>query len=533
MYKNFLLALVSGLLLGLSWPTYGFTLLIFFAFVPLLLAEKNIRESASKKKSVLVFLVAYTSFIIWNTITTWWIWNSTAVGALFALLVNSLLMSLVFLLYHFIARRKPLRYSLIFLVSIWISFEKFHLNWDFSWPWLNLGNIFSAHPQWIQWYEITGIFGGSLWVWIVNIIFFTGIIAYQKTKDKTYFIKKILLGSGIITIGISSSLYRYYSYQEQGTSFTALVVQPNVDPYTEKYNQSNNQIADNLLQLIESKIDSSVQVVLAPETVFAKLTTKEDFYKSTAYKRIRNFLSLNPQSSFLTGIYLYKVYARASTPPSTTANAFTNTQSLWYESYNAAMMMSSRQKPNFYYKSKLVVGVEHFPFRKVLQPLLGDIMIDLGGSVSTLTPQEETSVLSLANPKLIAAPIICYESIYGEYTGKYVQKGANFLGIITNDSWWGNTQGHKQLLSYARLRAIEHRRGIARSANSGISAFINQRGDIISSLAYETKGALKATIYANNELTFYSKYGDYIARIAMFVAVLFFLLALARVPNKS
>ncbi len=121
-------------------------------------------------------------------------------------------------------------------------------------------------------------------------------------------------------------------------------------------------------------------------------------------------------------------------------------------------------------------------------------MINLGGSVSTLTPQMEVNVFAHPSEDFKAAPVICYESIYGEFMGNYVHKGANFFAIITNDSWWKRTQGHKQLLSYARLRAVEHRRSIARSANSGISAFINQKGDILSRLDYETKGALEETI---------------------------------------
>ena len=124
---------------------------------------------------------------------------------------------------------------------------------------------------------------------------------------------------------------------------------------------------------------------------------------------------------------------------------------------------------------------------------------------------------SLAEQKV--APVICYESIYGEYVGKYVKQGAQFLGVLTNDAWWGDTQGYKQLLSYTRLRAIETRKSIARSANTGISAFISQRGEIISSLGYGKKGALRGTVLANNELTTYVRYGDYIARLSIFVSV--------------
>ena len=125
MYKNYLLAILSGLILALAWPTYGFPLLVFFGFVPLLLAEKSIREKQNKHTNFYTFFTSYLGFFIWNSITTWWIWNSTAVGAVFAILVNTLLMTLIFQVYHVIAKRKPQRFALIFLVAIWIAFEKF------------------------------------------------------------------------------------------------------------------------------------------------------------------------------------------------------------------------------------------------------------------------------------------------------------------------------------------------------------------------------------------------------------------------
>lgn len=525
MFKNYLLAILSGFLLTLAWPTYGFPLLLFIGFVPLLLAEKSIRDNAPKRNNFHTFLTAYLAFLIWNIITTWWIWNATNVGAIFAIVVNTLLMTIVFQLYHLVAKRKPLRFSLIFLVALWIAFEKFHLNWDFSWPWLNLGNAFSDYPQWIQWYEYTGVFGGSLWVWLVNIIVFSSIVKFQKNRDRRYFVKQLILPLSLVVLGIFISLSIYYKYEEKGEKVTAIALQPNTDPYTEKYHQPNEKIASDLLELTQSQMEKNVDFVLAPETVFANNITLDKFYRTPAFKQLETYFTDYPNATFLTGIDLYEIFP-ASKKPSLTANTFTNATNVWYESYNAALYLSNDQEPQKYFKSKLVVGVEHFPFRSILKPLLGNVMIDLGGSVSTLTPQKEVAVFRHPEKDLIAAPVICYESIYGEFMGSYVQKGANLFAIITNDSWWGRTQGHKQLLSYARLRAIEHRRAIARSANSGISAFINQKGDIKSSLNYETKGALKETIQANNQVTFYTKHGDYIARISAFVAALFFLVGM-------
>ncbi|MFW5773350.1 MAG: apolipoprotein N-acyltransferase [Tangfeifania sp.] len=127
-----------------------------------------------------------------------------------------------------------------------------------------------------------------------------------------------------------------------------------------------------------------------------------------------------------------------------------------------------------------------------------------------------------------AAPVICYESVFGEYLTDYVKKGAEFIVIITNDGWWRNTPGYKQHLSFARLRAIETRRSIARSANTGISAFINQRGDLVQTTQWWSETAIKDSVKLNDKITFYVRYGDYIARVSVFVSVLLILYLFVR-----
>jgi apolipoprotein N-acyltransferase len=191
-------------------------------------------------------------------------------------------------------------------------------------------------------------------------------------------------------------------------------------------------------------------------------------------------------------------------------------------------MLSNGMSPQLYHKSKLVVGVEDFPYQSVLKPLIGDAMIDLGGTVAMKTTQNYRSVFNTNFTNLRVAPIICYESVYGEFVTEYSRNGANLLAIITNDAWWNNTEGHRQHLSYAKLRAIENRRFVARSANTGISAIIDDTGKILNSLEYDKQGALKGKVKTNSKLTFYAMAGDYIARIAMFVALFVFMIVMFR-----
>ena len=106
-----------------------------------------------------------------------------------------------------------------------------------------------------------------------------------------------------------------------------------------------------------------------------------------------------------------------------------------------------------------------------------------------------------------------------------VSNGANLLFIITNDGWWGHTPGHRQHFSMARLRAIELRRSIARSANTGISCFIDQRGDVYDATSYWEPAVISRDLNINRELTFYARMGDYIGRLSVFLTVLFSLIS--------
>ena len=186
----------------------------------------------------------------------------------------------------------------------------------------------------------------------------------------------------------------------------------------------------------------------------------------------------------------------------------------YIDSFNAAIQIENADKVQFYHKSKLVPGVETLPFASLLG-FLKPVFASLGGATGRYGRQETASVF-YSQSGIGLAPVICYESIWGGYVATYIKLGAQFIAIMTNDGWWGNTSGKNQHLEYAKLRAIETRRWVARSANTGISAFINQRGDVVKQSKWWVPTALKADINLNDELTFYVKSGDYIAYAGSF-----------------
>ena len=508
--QPYVLAIFSGLLLSAAWPTYGFPLLLFIAFVPLLIAEKKLRES--KASTFKVGTVAYLSFVIWNLLTTWWLYYASGFGMWFAVLVNALLMSLVFLLYHWAAKRISKFYSLVLFICIWLAFEKFHLEWEFSWPWLNLGHAFATYPKWIQWYAYTGSFGGSLWVLACNAVVFYQLSKSQLAAKKSIFLY-LTLG---IALPVAVSLGIYYTYNAEGETKEVVLLQPNVDPYTEKYSTTNYNTTQELLALAKPICTPVTDYVIAPETVLAEMIPYEQFSQSTCPMLMRQFIQEHPGIQLLWGIDTFTFITNpADVKPA--SNAFR--PGIWIDFYNAALFMNASPTVQKYYKSKLVVGIENLPYKPILEPLLGNIMLDLGGTISTKTTQPNRAVFSSTDGTKVG-PIICYESVYGNYVNEYVTNGAQFLAIITNDAWWNETQGHKQHLSFASLRAIETRRDIARSANTGISAFVNQKGDITQQSLYGEKIALKGTVQLNKKLSFYVQHGDYIAKFAIGVGLI-------------
>ena len=520
--KTLLYYILSGFLLAFAWPTNGFSLLIFIAFVPLLFKNYNlVKHGYSHTK---LFFLNYLSFVVWNFISTGWLYYSSSFGMLFAVLVNSALMSLVMLVVIKFIKKLNFIASASLFISLWLSFEYLHYHWEFSWPWLTLGNVFSESISFIQWYEYTGVFGGSLWVLLVNIVILKSVLLFNQYKEKTIIYRAIF--KTVLLVGLPIVLSVLIKPNTSTKSYIeTIVLQPNIDPYQEKYNLSDAQIKQQLLEQVMPLLKPEHrQLILAPETVFANGTEFKSYKYSHAKDFTKQVLLKNPNAQILMGISAYELIRDQS---QLTLQSNFLRKNLWYNDYNSAVFQNN-DTLNFYHKSKLVVGVENFPYKGLLEPILGNVMLDLGGTVATKTTQANREVFS-TNIDLKVAPIICYESVYGEYVTKYVKNKANVLAIITNDAWWNDTQGYQQHWSYAKLRAIETRKAVARSANTGISGFIDRDGSELSRSKYNTKTALveKLPIYTS-EPTFYVTYGNVIPRLALLLAGLILLFSMTR-----
>lgn len=517
------LSTLSGVLLALGFPPLPLTMLLFVAWVPLLIVEDEIRqakttEPANTTPNLLPY--AYHAFAVWNILTTWWVDNTAFFAGIVAIWLNAAFMSVPFWLFSQTKRIIP-RVAYGAFIAYWIAFEMLHLHWEITWPWLNLGNAFARFPSWIQWYEFTGTFGGTLWVLVANVILFF-ILRKIKSQPPGSSLPRgqLLQWALVVLVPIGISLVMYYTYHEQGRPVEVLVVQPNYEPHYQKFNVPQGEQLETLLQLTEGAIKPETRYVVFPETVFEGINLYA-IRSAHVIRPLQRLMARHPDAVLVMGVGGYKVLRSGDPITRATRRQGEGDKLVLWEAYNAAIQIADGQDSiPVYLKSKLVPGAEILPYPTIfffLKPLADK----LGGSVEGLGTQPRRSVFVSKWGKV--APVICYESVFGDYHADYVRAGAEATFIMTNDGWWDNTPGHKQHLMYACLRAIETRRAIARSANTGISCFINQRGDIMQPTRYGEKAAIRGTIHFNDSITFYVRWGDLIGRIGVFTTFILLL----------
>jgi apolipoprotein N-acyltransferase len=335
----------------------------------------------------------------------------------------------------------------------------------------------------------------------------------------------------VLFLPLLISLYLYRTHSDEGLPTAEVgIIQPNVDPYNEKFEAGTEaKQLDKLLRLSDQAIGRDTRLLLWPETSIPGLVWLPDSGAlQPELQQIRHQLSYYEGLSLLAGASAITDWGM--NPPDQLA-VRRQASGRGYTVHNSALWLKNGDALGVYHKSKLVAGVEKLPYPHFFGLISRLISVDLGGMSGQLGAQEQRSVFTAGT--LRVAPVICYESVFGDYTTGYTRgpNGANLIAVVTNDGWWGETDGHRQHLAYARLRAIENQRYVVRSANTGISAAINARGDVLQQLPWWKAGWLRVRVALHDEQTFYMQYGDYLGRLGCF---LFALLLLASwVQTKS
>lgn len=511
-----LLSIATGILLSPAWYEWGSGLFLFIALIPLMFVEEYVGSDA-KKSGKQIYLYASLSLLLWNLITTWWIRNASVEGMLAAVLVSTFYMAIPFWLYSIMKKQWGRHIGYASLVIFWMAFEFAYNHGEIAWPWLTLGNGFMFNTSLVQWYEYTGIFGGSLWVLLVNILCFEvirSLIRGRSFREYRVLLISVLL---LFILPVLVSVVMYRTYNEVEDPREIVVVQPNIDAYV-KFAEMP-QIEQTKIQINQAArlTRESTDYVVAPETSIYGRFWIDRLERVKDIQMIREFRDSFPKLKYIVGIYCYERYNSVH-EATRTARPMGRT-GYYFDTHNSAIQLDSTSYIPIYHKSMLVTGVEKMPYTWLMKPL-EKLTLKLGGIFRSHGIQEEREVFEASDDDARIAPVICYESVFGEFVGDYIRKGANIIFVITNDGWWGDTPGHRQHNALSCLRAIETRRSIARSANTGISSFIDQKGDILQELTWWKRGALRDNLNLNDKLTFYVKHGDYLGRFMFYLAIL-------------
>lgn len=505
--------------LGLS----GLTLTA--AFVPLIWISAS--YDASRRAWWRMCGWAALAFVLWNICTVWWIWNATPVGPVAATIVSSALNLFAFMLFHTVAKRAPKPLAYVTLVTAWITTEYWYTTGDISWPWLILGNGFS-HDVWaVQWYEYTGVFGGSLWVLLCNILLFEAL----RTRTLRRSIAAAICI--VLPLGLSLAIRTTWKAPDEGTVEVS-IVQPNVDCY-DKFHGDSQWQERNIVDLL-AQVPAGARFILLPETAvpgyyrepdlsdfWPKQSERSDFWLELA----DSLRARHPQALLITGANTTRHY------PAGAATETARKEHLsggYYDVFNSAVGIDSAGRVQIHHKGRLVIGVETTP--TWIFDVMKFLVIDLGGTVGQIGKGLHGTAFEHNGVRV--GPAICYEGLYGDFYGDFVRRGAQFMAIVSNDGWWGDTPGYRHLFTISRLRAIEHRRAIARSANTGQSGFISPLGEVGQTLGWEQRGVISASVPLGSQTTFYTRYGDYLARISQYLLLLCVLYFVAyRIKRKN
>jgi len=477
----------AAILLWLSFPPFNVGILQIPAFVLL------IRLSVICVSVRQMIYYAYPSFVLWNLLTTYWLMMASVSAGVAAIVANAALMLIPLWLIRRLTLSEINPIGISFLsAAVWVSYEFLHHQWDLAWPWLTLGNAWSNLTGVIQYISVTGVWGVSFWVMFTATLFYHAIVTASKPVLKS----ALLI---FFAFPLFSALAMISIQQPHDRPFNVTVVQPNSNSY-EPYggHPSMDHLVTHLLELSGEARTDSTELIIWPENALDAALT----FSSPQVRRIRDSLKVW-NTELVSGTGYLKYYNDGEAP----AVVRGNHSGRDYNFFNAAFHIQPDSPTDVYEKGRLVPVVERFPFVEFFNA--ADIFdwVHWGG-LNSYGLGEEATVFEIDGVRTPA--LICYDSVFPGWVNQFVNNDSDFLTIITNDGWWGDSNGHVQHFAYARLRAIEQRRWVARSANNGISGIISPDGKIQLETEYWTEDAFSYKIFQSDRLTFYARFGDWL-----------------------
>ncbi|HEX9615324.1 MAG TPA: apolipoprotein N-acyltransferase [Bacteroidota bacterium] len=537
---NILLAVAAGLMLGFAFPPSPLYSLAYLGLVPLMFLIVRIDRFGELVR------YSYLSMLVFHLSTLYWVTGITHLRDPYLLVSGGSLVLIHPMFYWipivgaaYVRRRLGNLAFLIAFPVLWVGFEYAHSLGEVSFPWLTLGNSQAYDVNRIQIVDVTSVYGLSLLVVIFNTLSF---VLLRNVMDRRWTFsspKSLTVAGFLVFLYVVPLVYgairrNQFDSLTGETAVSVGIVQPNIDPYEkwgEGFESKWESYVKQLTILYEEtrKLSKdSLDLVVWPETAipFYILLPQNAEY----FNQLKHEIDLGGTPVF-TGIpdgqYMDSAQATASAKWIPQTGKF-------FEGYNAATLFVPYQMHGPVYRKVLLVPfAERVPYAETVPFLIDLVRWSVGlGSWGKGTERLVYSLKTRGGDTTRFAGMICYELVFPSYVRSLAERGAEFMLVLSNDSWWGNTSGARQLAAYTVLRAVETRKWIVRCANGGISGMIDPAGRMYNETGMFEAATFSGTIKAMDKETFYVRHGDILGMICLIGALASLALSIVR-PFKQ
>ncbi len=526
--RQLFIALLSGILLGTAFPPFPSGVTAFVGIILLLFLLERCENYLN------AFRLSYLTLFIWHIIVGYWSGGFThgrdvyqMLGGAGLLILNPFFYLIPVAAFQFIRRYFSLHSAIVSFPFTWLSVEFFRAKTEIALPWVTLGNTQTYNLHVIQFASITGVYGVSFWILSISVALYFIVSKFLKREWNPTSIQSIASLFLILIAYLLPYVYGYFelkasSQQTNLPKARVALIQPNIDPF-EKWKSDKFEPFNLHREMMKELDGKDIDLVLWSETAipFYLLHPNNLFYLEQLKEELRS-----SKLNLLTGVPDIEFYSDEKDAPKSSK---LNQDGIRYQNFNGSILLRyDSDSIQRYHKKLLVPFAERVPFSDELN-FLNAFQWDLG--LGGWGRGNEFTVFDFKTKNNATAKfsnLICFESIFPGFVTEFVRNGAQFLTIITIDSWWGNTSGAYQHQQYAVFRAIENRRWIARCATGGISCIIDPFGNILQPSELFTRQIIIGELELRNEMTFYTRHGDWFAGLCILIASMFIVSALGK-----
>lgn len=445
-FKNFLICIFSSALLALSFPTANLWILAWLGFVPLFFAIRN----TSKKRA---FLVSYLTGVLFWLGTIFWLHHVSWPGFIGLVLYLSLYFGIFGICFNLFSKSSRLStFNILLVPAVWTSFEFLRSTGPTGFGWALLGYSQYLNIPLIQIADVTGVWGVSFLVMMVNVAVYA-VMTKQSRITGTAVLTFLL-----VLFSLSYGFYKLYLLPTPGqVPLRISIVQGNI-PQEQKWDEEfKDLILARYEILTEKAAREEPDLIIWPETALPGL------------------MSDNP-------VLLIRISALAKhiKTPLLIGAVTTDSTSYTRNYYNSALLVSEKGRiVKQYDKRNLVPFGEYIPFERYI-PFFRYV---IDKPIGDYTPGDAYTIFELKNPRLRRrvtrfGVLICFEDTFPRLVRQFVNDGADFMINCTNDAWFMRSSAPYQHAQASVFRAVENRVPVVRAANTGLSCFIDKYGRI-------------------------------------------------------